>query len=55
MVSKWSVLWIPGDAEHGTENIGDEDLVWLYVFAVDGFGDILYRFDEPGGVVKARL
>lgn len=55
MVSKGSVLWIPGDAEHGTENIGDEDLVWLYVFAVDGFGDILYRFDEPGGVVKARL
>ena len=44
MVSKGSVLWIPGDAEHGTENIGDEDLVWLYVFAVDGFGDTFWAY-----------
>lgn len=55
-VSKGSVLWIPGDAEHGTENVGDEDLVWLYVFAANGFEEILYRFDEPGPrVVKAKL
>lgn len=50
------MLWIPGYAEHGTENVGDEDLVWLYVFAADGFEEILYRFDEPGPrVVKAKL
>lgn len=49
------MLWIPGDAEHGTENVGDEDLVWLYVFAADGFEEILYRFDEPGPRVKAKL
>ena len=47
-VSKGSVVWIPGDAEHGIENVGEEELVWLYAFAVDGFGDVVYRFDEPG-------
>jgi quercetin dioxygenase-like cupin family protein len=47
-VSKGSVVWIPGDAEHGTENVGDEDLVWLYAFAADGFEEVVYRFDEPG-------
>ena len=55
-VSKGSVVWIPGDAEHGTENVGEEDLVWLYAFAADGFEQIVYRFDEPGpGKVKAKL
>lgn len=55
-VSKGSVVWIPGDAEHGTENVGEEDLVWLYVFAASGFEEIVYRFDEPGpGKVKAKL
>lgn len=46
-VSKGSVVWIPGDAEHGTRNTGEENLEWLYVFAADGFKDIVYRFDEP--------
>lgn len=55
-VSKGSVVWIPGDAEHGIENAGEEDLVWLYAFAADGFEDIVYRFDEPGpGKKKAKL
>ena len=53
-VGKGSVVWIPGDAEHGIENVGEEDLVWLYAFAVDGFADVVYRFDEPGPG-KAKL
>lgn len=55
-VSKGSVVWIPGDAEHGTENVGEEDLVWLYTFAADGFEDIVYQFNGPGpGKEKAKL
>ena len=50
------MLWITGDAEHGIENVGEEDLVWLYAFAADGFEDIVYRFEEPGpGKEKAKL
>ncbi|EMD97530.1 hypothetical protein COCC4DRAFT_33967 [Bipolaris maydis ATCC 48331] len=47
-VAKGSVVWIPGDAEHGVRNVGAEDLVWLYAFATDGFGDVVYRFNEGG-------
>jgi len=60
-VEKGSVVSIPGDAEHGIYNAGKEDLVWLYVFAADGFEDIVYRFSEQGGsgksgkVLKAKL
>lgn len=54
-VRKGSVVFIPGDAEHGIRNIGEEELVWLYVFAADGFGEIIYRFDEPGFAAKAKL
>ncbi|PVH97892.1 RmlC-like cupin [Periconia macrospinosa] len=46
-VGKGSVVWIPGDAEHGVRNSGEEDLVWLYAFATDGFEDVVYRFDDP--------
>ncbi|CAI6332712.1 unnamed protein product [Periconia digitata] len=45
-VRKGSVVWIPGDAEHGVRNSGDEQLVWLYAFATDGFEDIVYRFND---------
>jgi len=60
-VGKGSVVFIPGDAEHGIFNTGKEDLVWLYVFAADGFDNIVYRFSEQGGsgkggkVLKAKL
>lgn len=55
-VEKGSVVWIPGDAEHGiwnTSEVEGEDLVWFYIFAVDGFEDVVYRFDEEK--VKAKL
>jgi len=53
-VSKGSVIFIPGDSEHGIRNEGsEEDLVWLYVFAADKFADVVYRFDEVAP--KAKL
>ncbi|KAF2658119.1 RmlC-like cupin [Lophiostoma macrostomum CBS 122681] len=51
-VEKGSVVYIPGDAEHGVRCVGEEDLVWLYVFAADRFGDVVYRFS---GDEKKRL
>jgi mannose-6-phosphate isomerase-like protein (cupin superfamily) len=45
-VEKGSVVFIPGDAEHGVRCVGEEDLVWLYVFATAAFGDVFYRFSE---------
>jgi mannose-6-phosphate isomerase-like protein (cupin superfamily) len=48
LVGKGSVVFIPGDAEHGVRCEGEEELRWLYVFAADGFGEIGYRFDESG-------
>lgn len=62
VVGKGSVVFIPGDAEHGMKCVGDEDVRWLYVFAADGFGDIVYRFSggpqgdlEESIPVKAKL
>ncbi|KAK3207441.1 hypothetical protein GRF29_103g1029944 [Pseudopithomyces chartarum] len=44
-VAKGSVVFIPGDSEHGVKNEDEnEDLVWLYVFAADQFEDVVYRF-----------
>ncbi|KAL4753011.1 RmlC-like cupin domain-containing protein [Aspergillus terricola var. indicus] len=43
-VSAGSVLFIPGDAEHGVVNRGEEALGWFYVFPTAGFGDVVYRF-----------
>lgn len=38
-------LFIPGDAEHGFWNTStEEELVFLWGFAVDGFKDVVYRF-----------
>jgi oxalate decarboxylase/phosphoglucose isomerase-like protein (cupin superfamily) len=53
-VRKGSVVYIPGDAEHGIWNTGEDELTWLYVFAADGFEDVVYRFSGDGAV-KARL
>ena len=54
-VGKGSVVFIPGDAEHGMRCVGGEEVRWLYVFAAGGFGDVVYRFGEDGpGKVKER-
>jgi mannose-6-phosphate isomerase-like protein (cupin superfamily) len=55
-VEKGSVVFIPEDAEHRIRNTGSEELVWLYVFAADGFGDVVYRFsEEEAGKGRAKL
>lgn len=42
-----SVVFIPGNAEHGVRNESeDEEFVWYYCFASDSFGDVKYRFTE---------
>ncbi|KAK3115586.1 hypothetical protein LTR53_004892 [Teratosphaeriaceae sp. CCFEE 6253] len=47
-VSAGSVLFIPGDAEHGVKCTGTEELVWWYVFAARAFEEVVYRFSEAG-------
>jgi mannose-6-phosphate isomerase-like protein (cupin superfamily) len=39
VVEKGSVVFIPGDVEHDIRDTGTGDLVWLYVFAANGFSD----------------
>jgi quercetin dioxygenase-like cupin family protein len=42
-----TAVFIPGDAEHGIRNPGPGMVRFAYVFAVDSFADVTYRF--PGG------
>lgn len=37
-------MYIPGDTEHAMRSAHGDEVVWLYVFAVDGFGEVVYRF-----------
>lgn len=44
-VAAGSVVFIPGNAEHGIRNEDpQEELKWLYVFGTDSFQDVKYRF-----------
>lgn len=46
-VADGDVVFIPGDAEHGVWNLdAEQELKWLYAFAVDGFGEVNYRFSS---------
>jgi len=42
-----TAVFIPGGAEHGAVNTGDELLRLLYVFPSDSFADIEYDFPAP--------
>ena len=48
-VSAGSTVFIPGSAEHGIRNTGDEPLRFFYAFAVGSFADIEYRFTAADG------
>ncbi|KAF2175038.1 RmlC-like cupin [Zopfia rhizophila CBS 207.26] len=49
-VEKGSVVFIPGDVEHGILNTSEhEELAWLYVFATSAFGNVEYMFKETEG------
>jgi mannose-6-phosphate isomerase-like protein (cupin superfamily) len=44
-VEAGSVVFIPGDAKHGVRNTDEvQELTFMYVFAVDDFKEIHYRF-----------
>ncbi len=43
-VSAGTMLFIPGNAEHGIRNDSDEELQVLYAFATADFNDVVYRF-----------
>ncbi|CAD0082625.1 unnamed protein product [Aureobasidium vineae] len=45
-VAGGSTVFIPGDAEHGIRNTGEQGLKWFYVFPTASFGDVEYRFSE---------
>jgi mannose-6-phosphate isomerase-like protein (cupin superfamily) len=53
-VKKGSVVFSPGSAEHGIRNMSNGEkeeegnLIWLYAFAANSFGQVVYKFDEPG-------
>ena len=44
-MKKGSVVFIPGNAVHSVRCTGEEELVWLYVFAAGGFGEVVYIFE----------
>ena len=49
-VEAGSIVFIPGDAKHGVRNTDKvQELTFLYVFAVDDFIDIHYRFPHKEG------
>ena len=43
-VTGGSVVFIPGDVEHGIRNTADEPLRFVYAFATDSVEDVVYRF-----------
>lgn len=45
-VTAGTVVFIPGDAEHGIRNEGTELVRLFYVFGTDSFGDVVYRFGK---------
>jgi mannose-6-phosphate isomerase-like protein (cupin superfamily) len=45
-VTGGSTVFIPGDAEHGIKNTGEQELKWFYVFPTASFGDVEYNFSE---------
>jgi quercetin dioxygenase-like cupin family protein len=47
-VSAGTVVFIPGDAEHGIRNPGETPLKFLYAFAADSFAEVEYRFSNGG-------
>lgn len=55
-LEKGSTFWVPGDAEHGVVNEGEEEFRWFYAFATKGFDDVVYRWsDSSEGKFKAKL
>ncbi|KAJ5257112.1 hypothetical protein N7478_013216 [Penicillium angulare] len=55
-VNAGATVFIPGDAEHGIVNTGKGQLRWFYVFAVNSFEEVVYRFSkDENEKPKAKL
>jgi uncharacterized cupin superfamily protein len=54
-VERGSSISVPGDAEHGIRNEGDEDLRWFCVFPTALFGGFVYRFSDEIGAEGPEL
>ena len=55
-VSKGSVVYVPGGAEHGIRNVSStEDLVWYFCFAVDSHRDVQYRYKNDNAYPAAPV
>lgn len=58
-VSKDTVIWIPGNAEHGVFCGPHESLKWFYIFPEGSFDAVVYQFRhetmESPKVVRAKL
>jgi oxalate decarboxylase/phosphoglucose isomerase-like protein (cupin superfamily) len=39
-------VFIPGNAAHSCENMGEEDLHFAYVYAANSFEEVEYVFDK---------
>ncbi|KAE9366668.1 RmlC-like cupin [Stipitochalara longipes BDJ] len=48
-------IFIPGNAEHGIVNEGEEELRWFYVFPTAAFSDVVYRFSDEVVVQDTNL
>jgi quercetin dioxygenase-like cupin family protein len=55
VVEKGSTVFVPGDAEHGVRNEGQEELRWFYVFAAGSFADIVYRFSSEESIAEVGV
>lgn len=45
-VSAGAAIFIPGDVRHGIANRSTRELRFIYVFAVDSFDQVVYRFES---------
>ena len=43
-VAAGAAVFIPGGAEHAFANTGDSPIMFVYVFPVDAFADLVYEF-----------
>ena len=48
-------IFVPGDAEHGIRNEGEEELRWFYVFPTAAFGDVVYRFSDEANAKDPEM
>ena len=55
-VEKGSVIYIPGNAQHGIRNLSKtQELTYLYVFAIDDFEEVQYHYLDDRKTVDQKV